>query len=72
MGRARAWRTTTHSGLSSAADRGSLRMAVPHKARKIESRAVSELGLSLKPYTQALRDSVDSMMHLQMIVPSAA
>jgi len=43
---------------------------VPGKARKIESRAVSELGLELKPYTQALKDSVDSMVSMQL-VPAA-
>ena len=35
---------------------------VPGKARKIESRAASELGVQFTPFTQALKDSVDSMI----------
>merc|ERR1719230_1742351 len=34
--------------------------SLPVAARKIESRAVSELGMQLKPFQQTLRDSVDS------------
>ena len=41
------------------------------KARKIESRAESGLGLKLKPYQVALKDAVDSMLDKQLI-PIAA
>ena len=36
-------------------------------ARKIDSRAVTELGLQFKPYRQALKDSIDSMIAANMI-----
>ena len=45
---------------------------VPKQARKVESRAVSELGLELKPYKQALKDSVDSMLEKQLVTAGAA
>ena len=41
------------------------------KARKIESRAVSELGVKLQPYTAALKDSVDSMLSHNVISSAA-
>ena len=44
---------------------------VAGKARKIESRAESGLGLKLKPFQVALQDAVDSMLEKQLI-PSAA
>merc|ERR1712106_622114 len=40
-------------------------------ARKIDSRAVTELGLQFKPYRQALKDSIDSMIVANMITGSA-
>jgi len=40
---------------------------MPGAARKIQSRAVSELGMQLKPYQQTLRDSVDSMISHNVI-----
>ena len=43
---------------------------VPGKARKIETR-VGELGLELKPYQQALKDAVDSMVANKLIASSA-
>jgi len=45
---------------------------VPGKARKIESRAVSELGMEFKPYTVALKDSVDSMIANNLIAAGSA
>merc|ERR1712204_129156 len=36
-------------------------------ARKIESRAVTELGIEFKPYRQALKDSIDSMIAANLI-----
>jgi len=36
-------------------------------ARKIDSRAVTEFGLQFKPYRQALKDSVDSMIAAKLI-----
>jgi len=36
-------------------------------ARKIDSRAVTEFGLQFKPYRQALKDSIDSMIAANMI-----
>merc|ERR1712224_657329 len=44
---------------------------VPGKARKIQSRAVSELQVVLKPYQQALKDSVDSMIAHKLIAGAA-
>jgi dihydroflavonol-4-reductase len=41
-------------------------------ARKIESRAVTELGLQFKPYRQALKDSIDSMIAANLIAGAAA
>jgi len=40
---------------------------VPGAARKVESRAVTELGLKFKPYQEALKDSVDSMIAAKLI-----
>jgi nucleoside-diphosphate-sugar epimerase len=40
-------------------------------ARKIESRAVTELGLQFKPYRQALKDSIDSMLAANLIASAA-
>jgi len=45
---------------------------VPGTARKIESRAVTELGMTFKPYQQALKDSVDSMVAANLISVAAA
>merc|ERR1719258_976620 len=44
---------------------------VPGKARKIESRAVTELGMQFKPYQEALKDSVDSMIAQKVIAGAA-
>merc|ERR1711957_1013929 len=41
-------------------------------ARKIESRAVTELGIEFKPYRQALKDSIDSMIAANLIAGAAA
>ena len=41
------------------------------KARKVESRAVTELGLQFKPYQVALKDSVDSMIAAKLIGAAA-
>ena len=35
---------------------------VPGKARKVESRVESELGINLRPYQVALKDAIDSMV----------
>ena len=43
---------------------------VPGQARKIQSR-VSELEVELKPYKQALKDSVDSMIAHKLIAGAA-
>jgi dihydroflavonol-4-reductase len=45
---------------------------VPGAARKIESRAPKELGVEFKPYQQALKDSVDSMIAANLISAGAA
>jgi len=45
---------------------------VPGMARKVESRAVTELGLKFTPYQQALKDSVDSMIAANLIAAPAA
>ena len=45
---------------------------VPNKARKIETRVESGLGLSLKTYKVALKDAVDSMLEHKVITPAAA
>merc|ERR1719401_1360062 len=39
-------------------------------ARKIDSRAATEFGLQFKPYRQALKDSIDSMIAANMITGS--
>merc|ERR1719329_1867978 len=39
-------------------------------ARKIDSRAAAEFGLQFKPYRQALKDSIDSMIAANMITGS--
>merc|ERR1712146_535475 len=43
----------------------------PHKARKIESRAVSELGITLTPFKTCLKDAVDSMIEHKVIACAA-
>ena len=43
---------------------------VQGKARKIESR-VAELGLTLRPFEVALKDSVDSLLEWQMVASAA-
>jgi len=55
------------------ADMGEMDYAsgVPGKARKIESRAATELGVQFKPYTAALKDSVDSMIANNVIASAA-
>merc|ERR1712157_333457 len=45
---------------------------VPGMARKVESHAVTELGLKFTPYQQALKDSVDSMIAANLIAAPAA
>merc|ERR1712123_262917 len=50
---------------------GDIASGVLGSARKIESRAVTELGLQFKPYRQALKDSIDSMIAANMITGSA-
>ena len=40
----------------------------PGKARKIESRVSSELGVQLHSYKQALKDSIDSMVDKKLAV----
>merc|ERR1719393_593806 len=45
---------------------------LPHKARRIESRVVSELGFKLRPYTEALKDSVDSMIAKSVVAVPVA
>jgi len=45
---------------------------IPGKARKVESRVTSDLGVELKPFQVALKDAVDSMVENKMIsVPCA-
>lgn len=44
---------------------------VSGKSRKIETRTTRELGLELKPFKTALKDSIDSMIEKQMIAVSA-
>lgn len=45
---------------------------VAGKARVIESRTATELGVQMKGYKVALKDAVDSMIAHQIIVPAAA
>jgi cinnamoyl-CoA reductase len=56
------------------AEQGKMDIAsgVPGAARKIESRAVSELGMQLTPYQQTLKASVDSMISHKVIAISSA
>ena len=46
-------------------------VGVPGAARKIESRAPKELGVEFKPYQQALKDSVDSMIANKLVAGAA-
>merc|ERR1712241_1394409 len=42
---------------------------IPGKARSVETRVTKDLGVNLTPYSNCLKDAVDSMIEKQFIVP---